>query len=108
MLDPLIGKGMGGAGAIGPGGLGVPKPPVVGGGDGPIPFRDLLQSSIQRVNEMQEAAEKAKTAIATPGGAENIGEMMNSVKQAEIAFQELVEIRNKLVDAYQEVMRMQV
>ncbi len=103
MLDPLIGQG---AGPVGPAG---PKP----GGDGGMPadgigsFKSLLENSIQRVNEMQQASEQAKIDLVT-GGTENIGEAMAAVKKAEIAFKELVEIRNKLVDAYQEVMRMQI
>ena len=100
MVDPIIGQGLGG---VAPGGAPRPAPTL----DGASPFRDLLENSIQRVNEMQQAAEKAKIDLVT-GGAENIGEALASVKKAELAFQQLVEIRNKLVDAYQEVMRMQI
>ena len=96
----MVGKGVEGLGPVSPKGPGAPG--VVP--DGVTPFRDLLENSIQRVNEMQQAAEKAQVDLQ----AENFGEVMTSVKKAEIAFQELVEIRNKLVDAYQEIMRMQV
>ena len=107
MLDPLIGQGAGPVGA--PSGTGVPRP----GGDAGLPaegigsFKSLLENSIQRVNEMQQASEKAQIDLVT-GGAENAAEAFAAVKKAEIAFQQLVEIRNKLVDAYQEVMRMQI
>lgn len=99
-LNPLSGGGLnplsGGQGA------GAPKLP-----DGITPFKDLLASSIQRVNEMQLAAEKAKTDFVV-GGPENFGEALVSMRKADLAFQQLLEIRNKLVDAYQEVMRMQI
>ena len=103
MLDPLIGQGAGPVGPLGP------KPGGVGGmpADGVGSFKSLLENSIQRVNEMQQASEQAKIDLVT-GGTENIGEAMAAVKKAEIAFKELVEIRNKLLDAYQEVMRMQI
>ena len=104
MMDPTIGQGLGGAGGLG--GLGgAGKPPAAP--DSVTPFKDLLENSIQRVNEMQQAAEKAKIDLAT-GGTENIGEALAQVRKAELAFQQLVEIRNKLVDSYQEIMRMQV
>ena len=104
-MDPLIGQGIGGAGGtggVGGAGKGAPLAP-----DSVTPFKDMLENSIQRVNEMQQAAEKAKIDLAT-GGTENIGEAMAQVRKAELAFQQLVEIRNKLVDSYQELMRMQI
>ena len=104
-MDPLIGQGIGGVGA---GNLGK----AAGGGasqapDAVTPFKDLLENSIQRVNEMQQAAEKAKIDLAT-GGTENTGEALAQIRKAELAFQQLIEIRNKLVDSYQELMRMQI
>lgn len=106
MIDPTIGLGAGGAGAIGPkpgagAGMGGSGPDGVGS------FQDLLESSIRQVNEMQQASEQAKIGIMT-GGVENLSEAMTEIKKAELAFQQLVEIRNKLVDAYQEIMRMQI
>lgn len=105
MLDPLIGQGTGAAGPLGPSGPagGGALPPA----DGAASFKELLENSIRQVNEMQQASDKAKTDLFT-GGTENIGEALSSIKKADLAFQQLVEIRNKLVDAYQEVMRMQI
>ena len=103
MVDPIIGKGLEGLGGISP----KPGASPAGAPDGVSPFKDLLERSIQQVNAMQEAADKAKVDLVT-GGTENFGAAMVEMKKAELAFQQLVEIRNKLVDAYQEVMRMQV
>ncbi len=103
MLDPLIGQGIGGIGAGGLGkAAGTPASP-----DSITPFKDMLENSIQRVNEMQQAAEKAKIDLAT-GGTENTSEALAQIRKAELAFQQLIEIRNKLVDSYQELMRMQI
>ena len=103
MLDPIIGKGLEGAGSLGHPGGAAPAPSA----DGISPFKDLLERSIQQVNAMQEASDQAKAGLET-GKSENFGQAMVEMKKAELAFQQLVEIRNKLVDAYQEVMRMQV
>ena len=104
-MDPLIGQGIGGLGGITPGAGKAAGPG--GGSDAITPFKDMLENSIQRVNEMQQAAEKAKIDLVT-GGTENTGEAMAQIRKAELAFQQLIEIRNKLVDSYQELMRMQI
>ena len=107
MVDPTIGNlGMGGLGGLEP--FKAKAPAEAAPGDGIAPFKDLLESSLRRVNEMQEAADQARVDLATPGFTGNLGEAMTSIKKSELAFQQLMEIRNKLVDAYQEVMRMQV
>ena len=103
MVDPIIGKGLEGIGGISP----KPGASNTPSADGVFPFKDLLERSIQQVNAMQQASDQAKADLVT-GGAENFGAAMVEMKKAELAFQQLVEIRNKLVDAYQEVMRMQV
>ena len=100
MVDPIIGKGLEGLGSVGP----KPGASNAPSADGVSPFKDLLERSIQQVNAMQQASDQAKIDFASGGTAEAMAQM----KKAELAFQQLVEIRNKLVDAYQEVMRMQV
>ena len=99
MVDPI--HGLGGVGGLGGAEGTRPQAPIP---DGITPFKELLENSIQRVNEMQKAAEQASVA----GNAQNFSDVMTSVRKAEIAFEQLPEIRNKLVDAYQEVMRMQI
>ena len=103
MVDPINIKGLEGLGGALPKSV-APNTPSA---DGISPFKDLLERSIQQVNAMQQAADQAKVNLNLPG-AENVGAAMVEMKKAELAFQQLVEIRNKLVDAYQEVMRMQV
>ncbi len=70
-------------------------------------FSDLLANSLGDVNKMQVEANKAMERLAT-GKTKNIHETMLAVEQAEIAFKSMNQIRQKVIDAYKEVMRMQM
>ncbi len=70
-------------------------------------FLDHLESGIKEVNESQKLADKASTDLAT-GKKQNIHETMLAASQAEINFNLMVQMRNKALEAYQEVMRMPV
>lgn len=70
-------------------------------------FMDHLQESVKTVNEQQKFADKAATDLAT-GKSQNIHETMLASSQAEITFNLMVQVRNKALQAYQEVMRMPV
>ena len=70
-------------------------------------FKDFLANSIEEANRMQVEAQQAVNRFAT-GQTTNQAEVIAAVKHAEVAFQLMMEVRNKLVDAYQEVMRMRV
>jgi flagellar hook-basal body complex protein FliE len=70
-------------------------------------FFDHLKDSVNEVNLMQKTADTKSTDLAT-GKNENIHETMLAVNQAELGFQLLVQIRNKALEAYQEVMRMSI
>lgn len=68
-------------------------------------FKEFLSESLSEVNRMQVEAQDAINRYAT-GQTQNQAEMISAVRQAEIAFNMMMEIRNKLVEAYQEVLRM--
>lgn len=70
-------------------------------------FGDFLKQSIEDVNQLQNEADKSITDFAT-GQTRNIHEVMMSVQKADLSFRLMQQIRNKLVDAYREVMRMGV
>jgi len=81
-----------------------PAPQAQGGAD----FSALLQSSIDQVNSaQQESAEMAKNFELGKTDA-SLQEVMISLQKANVSFQAMVQVRNKLVSAYQEVMNMQV
>lgn len=70
-------------------------------------FSDYLKDEIKGLNETQKVADKAAADLAT-GKSESIHETMLKATNAELNFNLFVQLRNKALDAYQEVMRMQV
>lgn len=70
-------------------------------------FVDLLQDGIKEVNNTQKIADKKASDIAT-GKSGELHEAMLSASQAELTFNLMVQIRNKALEAYQDIMRMPV
>ncbi|RWR14119.1 flagellar hook-basal body complex protein FliE [Siminovitchia fortis] len=70
-------------------------------------FGDYLQNAIQEVNKLQIQSDKA-TSMFAEGKKINLHDVMIAGQKASISMQAALEIRNKAVEAYQEVMRMQV
>ena len=71
-------------------------------------FASILQSSIAQVSQTQRQAEAMAANFAAGDGNANLHEVMISLQKANLSFQEMVQVRNKLVSAYQDVMNMQV
>ncbi|MEW5978232.1 MAG: flagellar hook-basal body complex protein FliE [Acidobacteriota bacterium] len=70
-------------------------------------FGQLLENAISQVNELQaEAGHEVQKLMA--GEVKDIHTAMIAVQKADISFQMMMQVRNKLVTAYQEIMRMQV
>lgn len=70
-------------------------------------FSDVLKSAIDEVNNLQTQSSDIKNKLVT-GDIDDIHQVMIASEKANLAFQLTVAIRNKVVDAYQEIMRMQV
>lgn len=70
-------------------------------------FKDYLLQSLQEVNTMQQAADRAVEQLAT-GGDVNPAEVLTAVQKADIAFKMMMQIRNKMVQAYQDVQNIRV
>ena len=70
-------------------------------------FATILQNSISRVNTEQKAAHGMAQSFEA-GETTNIEEVMISLQKASLSFQEMVQVRNKLVAAYNEIMNMTV
>jgi flagellar hook-basal body complex protein FliE len=83
--------------------LAPPAPPgSTAGTAGPSSFKNMLLDSVQQVNSMQLEANKAVEGLFT--GAElNPAQVLTAVQKADLAFRMLMQVRNKLVSAYQEV-----
>ncbi|MEM8864203.1 MAG: flagellar hook-basal body complex protein FliE [Planctomycetota bacterium] len=65
-------------------------------------FKNLLVDSIKNVNSMQQQADQAVEALFT-GGDVNPAEVLTAVQKADLAFKLTMQMRNKVMDVYQEI-----
>ncbi len=70
-------------------------------------FKDLLLDSLDQVNRLQQEADRGVERLVT-GQTDNMAEVFSTVRKADVAFSMLMEMRNKLVDAYREIQQMRV
>ena len=70
-------------------------------------FKDILTQQIGDVNKLQEEANAAAEKLAT-GQTNNVEEVMLAAKKAELAFDAMMQIRNKIMDAFDQLMQMRV
>ena len=71
-------------------------------------FSDMLKSSIDKVNETQKMAGELQTAFQRGDKGTDVADVMVAMQKASISFQAMVQVRNKLVSAYQDIMNMPV
>ncbi|RME64643.1 MAG: flagellar hook-basal body complex protein FliE [Nitrospirae bacterium] len=69
-------------------------------------FEKLLDETIGKVAGLQKEADRAIEELASGSG--DIVQAMVAIQKAELSFQTMVEVRNKLLSAYEELMRMQI
>jgi flagellar hook-basal body complex protein FliE len=70
-------------------------------------FGDVLKQAVTEINQLQNNADKAITRVQL-GQSGNIHEAMIALEKADISFRAMMQVRNKILEAYQEIMRMQV
>lgn len=70
-------------------------------------FTDALTRAIEDVNTDVHQADEAVAAVTT-GRSRNLHEMMIALDRADVSFRLLTRVRNKAMDAYQEIMRMNI
>ena len=68
----------------------------------PTNFADLLVSGVNQVNNMQHGANELVHQLLTGGDVQQ-AEVMTAVQKADMAFRMLVQVRNKLLQAYEEI-----
>ncbi len=68
-------------------------------------FDTVINEAMDKVSQIQDDAERAVTELATGG---DITSAILAVEKADMTFQLMVEVRNKLLRSYEEIMRMQV
>lgn len=70
-------------------------------------FKEAFQRYLNQANGLQQEADKAMHDIVT-GKMDNLHELIVAISEADLSFRLMMQIRNKLVEAYKEIMRMQV
>jgi len=69
-------------------------------------FRDVLHSAIDDIQQLEGQAE-AKVAGVLAGNGSDVHSALIAVEKADLSFQLMMQVRNKIVSAYQEISRMQ-
>jgi flagellar hook-basal body complex protein FliE len=105
MADPLSIQAIGAAQAANP----ASQAAGTGGAAGTEgrSFESCLLDSLDQVNRLQQEANQGVEKVMT-GQTDNMAEVFSAVRKADVAFSMLMEMRNKLVDAYQQVQQMRV
>ena len=89
----------------GPGSIGPMQSPGASEKPDAGAFTKAMDSALGKVNSANNEAEQAVENLAKGG---DITDTMLAMEQADMSFQVMLEVRNQLISAYQEVMRMQV
>ena len=76
---------------------------------GGVDFSQVLKGAIEQVNQAQESAHKMTEDFASnQGNAASLQDVMINLQKASLSFQQMVQVRNKLVSAYHDIMNTQV
>ncbi len=78
------------------------------GADAQADFGALLRESIDKVNTTQQAARAAAVRFESGDPDTDLTEVMVALQKASVSFKAMTEVRNKLVDAYREIMNMPI
>ncbi len=69
-------------------------------------FKKILNRSVRETNDLFTQADQATQAMAF--GQKDVHQAMIALEQANLAFRLMIQVRNKIISAYEEIMRMQV
>lgn len=104
MTDPLGLINTSGVGGVSPAGPRTPKAP---GGEPTQSFKDVLMKNIEQVNKLQQDATAAVEDLAS-GKRDDLAGVLIAKQHADDAFRLLLQVRNKLMDAYEEIKQIRV
>ena len=83
------------------------KQQALGKDSGGPNFGEVLKDAISTVNELQKQSSQEIQKLMT-GESQDLHTTLIAVQKADLSFQMMMQVRNKIVQAYQEIMRMQV
>ncbi|HUD22764.1 MAG TPA: flagellar hook-basal body complex protein FliE [Acidobacteriaceae bacterium] len=86
----------------------VPNTPAVDAGSdtGGLNFGDMLKSAVHNVDQVNDDA-TSQVSNLLQGGNSDVNSVMIAVEKADVSFQLMMEVRNKIVSAYQDIEKMQ-
>lgn len=102
-IDQMLSE-LRGAAALAQGKPAVQQAPGAEGAD----FSLALKSAIDQVNQAQQEAQKMAEDFSAGQNNVNLQDVMVNLQKANLSFQQMVQVRNKLVSAYNDIMNMQV
>jgi flagellar hook-basal body complex protein FliE len=80
--------------------------PGTGDGGGSDTFASVLSSAVNKVNALNDDA-TSQVSNLVQGGGGNLSDVMVAVEKADVSFQLMMQVRNKIVSAYQDIEKMQ-
>ncbi len=83
------------------------KPAGLESSSGGVKFGEVLKDAIATVNELQKSSDVEIQKLMT-GESQDLHSTLIAVQKADLSFQMMMQVRNKIVQAYQEIMRTQV
>lgn len=85
----------------------LPQLNTVAGSSSKIPFAELVQNAVHQVDSEQQNVATSIEKLAA-GEVNNLQAITADIARADLSFRFLMEVRNRLISSYQEIMRMQV
>ena len=70
-------------------------------------FGDVFKAAVQQVDELQTGADQQVSSVLSGKPSSDVGSVMASVEKADVAFELMMQVRNKIVSAYQDIEKMQ-
>ena len=71
-----------------------------------VSFGDVLKNAVQSVNQVNQSATTQVNNLLQGGGGD-VNSVMIAVEKADVSFQLMMQVRNKIVSAYQDIEKMQ-
>jgi len=105
---PAAGPAMGAGGINGLNGLNPLKGTEAAESSTKVSFSDALKASLQNVSNSQVQADEMGKRFAAGDDSVSLSDSMIAMQKASISFQATVQVRNKLVSAYHDIMNMQI
>jgi flagellar hook-basal body complex protein FliE len=89
----------------GVGGVGIPTPVRNSDKAGGAGFDDILKDAVGKISQVQKDTETAVRELSSGG---DVTSAVIAMEKADMTFQMMVEVRNRLITAYEEIMRMSI